>query len=339
MPLKDVKVSINIKKAAKLTALGKPVILAKFDGPQSYTSYSEAEAVGEVFGKDTIVHKLAETLLNQGDTSTATIAIATYNPTAEDPEAVTSAKDALVRYYDEDWYFVVSDTMVASELKEIADYVEGQGFKIHGTTVDQQETLKSLQTYLYDRTFCMYHLTPGEYPAEALIGGHGSKDVGSITYKDKKLVGITPQEVTTAELADIEKLNAFMYVSKFGYNVTSEGTVLSGEFIDVMHSKDWIKVNVETAIQHVLLSSDKIAYDDGDIQLLATAVENVLLAAVAQRMIARDEDNQPLYTINTVKRADTNPADRAARVYKGLSFSFELAGAIHSAEIKGEIVI
>lgn len=336
MPLKDVTVKIDIKKAAKLIGLGKPLILAKFDGDQTYKSYSEPEAVDEVFGKESIVSKLATTLLKQGDTSTETIAIATYNPTGEQ---ATTAADTLSKYYNEDWYFVVEDTQVLEEVKAIANVVEGEGVKMHGTTTSVKTSLEELAKGKYDRTFSMFHETPNEYPTEALIGGHGSKEVGSITYKDKKLVGITPQEVTTAELADIEALYSFMFVPKFGVNATSEGTVLSGEYIDVIHSKDWIKINVEAAVQQVLLTNEKVPYTDKGIILLATAVENVLKAAYMQGMIAETDDGEPDYTIKTLKRSETNPADRAARVYKGLSFTFGLAGAIHAAKINGEIVI
>lgn len=336
MPLKDVTVKIDIKKAAKVVALGKPLILAEFAGPQTYKSYSEPETVEAIFGKDSVVSKLATTLLKQGDSSTATIAIATYDTNA-DP--ASTAVDALNKYYDEDWYFVVEDTQVLEEVKAIADVVEGEGVKMHGTTTKVIESLEALNNMKYDRTFTMFHKTVDEYPTEALIGGHGSKDVGSITYKDKKLVGITPQEVTTAELADIEALNSFMYVPKFGVNVTSEGTVLSGEYIDVIHSKDWIKINVENAVQNVFTINEKVAYTNKGILLLEVAVENVLKAAYTQGMIAENDDGQPSYEIKTLKRSETNPADRAARIYKGLSFNFELAGAIHAAQISGEIII
>lgn len=339
MPLKDVNVVINIRKAARLIALGKPVILAKFDGPTTYTSYSEPDAVAEVFGRDSVAHKLATTILKQGDTSTETLAILTYNPTATTPAVAKTAAQALETYFGEDFYFVVADTQVPEEVRAIADVVERQGVKIFATTVTTMEALELLETYKYDRTFAMYHETPNEYPAEALIGGHGSKPTGSITYKFKKLVGITPQNFTTAKVADIEALYSFVYAEKFGTNETTEGTVLSGEYIDVIHSKDWIKINIERALQEVLSRNDKVAFDSTGTALIETAIENVLKAAAFNGMIAVGENGQYMYSISMPKRSETNPADRAARELKGGSFTFELAGAIHRIAINGEIVV
>jgi len=337
MPLKDVKVSINIRKAARLVGLGKPLILARFAGPSTFKNYSEPEAVAEAFGEGSIAHKLATTLLKQGDTSPAVLAIATYDPDATDDTPKTAAA-ALSQHFDEDFYFITADTQVVAEVKAIADVVEGEGLKIFATTVTTMEDLEELEKYKYDRTFAEYHETPGEYPAEALVGGHGSKDVGSITYMNKSLVGITPQEFSAAKLSEIEALNSFAYVQKAGFNATSEGTMLSGEYIDVIHSKDWLVVNGTQALQEQLIRNDKVAYTDKGFVILAQALENVLKAGVTQGMISVT-DNIPDYTISTLSRAETNPADRAGRVYKGLSFSFNLSGAVHAANIIGEMVI
>lgn len=336
MPLKDVNVTINIQKASKLVGLGKPLILAKFTGESTYKNYSDSADVAKDFGADTVVHKLSKALINQGNTAPAKIAIATYDPAAT--PAVTAA-DVLTKYYDEDWYFIVSDTQVVTEVKAIADVVEGKGVKMHGTTATTLEALTTLKGYNYDRTFAMLHTTVDEYVAEGLIGAVGSRDVGSITWKFKTVNGMTPQQLTEDELKDIHALNGFAYVTKSGVPQTSEGVVLSGEYIDVIHSKDWIKINIEEAVQKVFLKNGKVSYTDGGITLLSNAVKSILKAAYDNGMIAEDADGNPSYSVSTVSRADTPAIDRESRVYNGLSFTFELAGAIHEANITGEIII
>ncbi|MEG0381530.1 MAG: hypothetical protein RR603_07510, partial [Kurthia sp.] len=204
MPLKDVKVKVNVRKAARLTGLGKPLILAKFTGPSTFKNYSEPEAVAEAFGEDTTAHKLAKTILKQGDTSPEVLAIATYDPAALD--GPTTAAKALEKYFDEDFFFITADTQVQEEVIAIADVVEGEGLKIFGTTVTTIEALKALAVKKYEYSFAMYHETVNEYPAEALIGGSGSKDVGSITWMNQRLVGITPQDFNAAKLSEIEAL-------------------------------------------------------------------------------------------------------------------------------------
>lgn len=333
---RDVTVSIAVKKAARLTGLGKPVLLARFNGPVTFTNYSEPDAVAEVFGKDSVAHKIATALLKQGETSPEVMAIITYDPTNETNP--TTAAEALQERFDDDFYFVVADTQVPSEVKAIATVVEGEGMKIFGTTVTTQEALDELAFMKFERTFAMYHETPGEYPEAALIGAAGSLDAGSQTYKFKNLVGITPQLFTRAKSSEIHAKFGFVFEPCSGDNNTSEGTMLSGDFIDEVQSRDWLVINGAQAIQEVLNNSPKVPYTDRGFVMLSDALRNVLNAGYTQGMIA-EVDGLPGYTITAIPRADTNPADRAARLYGGLAFSFEFSGAVHKVKVNGEMVI
>lgn len=335
---RDVTVNIAVKKAARLTGLGKPVLLAKLAGPTTFTNYSEPEAVAEVFGEDTVAHKIATALLKQGETSPEVMAIITYDPEAVDDTAEKTAAKALEKHFDDDFYFITADTQVVEEVKAIATVVEGEGIKIFGTTVTTQEALDELELLKITRTFAPYHETPGEYVAEALIGAAGSLDAGSQTYKFKNLVGITPQLFTRAKSAEIHAKNSFIFEPNAGDNNTSEGTTLSGDFIDEVQSRDWLIINGAQAIQEVLNNSPKVPMTDRGFVILGDALRNVLNAGYSQGMIS-DTDGIPDYTITTIARADTNPADRAAREYKGLSFSFGFAGAIHRVNVVGEMII
>lgn len=335
---RDVTINIAVKKAARLTGLGKPVLLARFKGPTTFTNYSEPDAVAEVFGKDSVAHKMATALLKQGETSPAVMAIITYDPAPEPPAVAVSAAEALQERFDDDFYFITADTQVVEEVKAIATVVEGEGIKIFGTTVTTQEALDELEFLKFTRTFAPYHETPGEYVAEALIGAAGSLDAGSQTYKFKNLVGITPQLFTRAKSSEIHAKNSFIFEPNAGDNNTSEGTTLSGDFIDEVQSRDWLIINGAQAIQEVLNNSPKVPYTDRGFVILGDALRNVLNAGYSQGMIS-DTDGIPDYTITTIARADTNPADRAAREYKGLSFSFGFAGAIHKVRVSGEMII
>lgn len=325
MPRKDVNVTIDIQKSSKLVGLGKPVILAKFTGEPSYKSYGESEAIGEVFGVDTVVYNIAKTMLNQGDSSPEKIAIATYN------EDVTAA-EVLRKYLFEDWYFATADTQVISEIKAIADVVETQDVKQYAVTVATVDDLTTLHAQNYKQTFVAVHKTVNEYVAEGLVGAVGSKEVGSVTYKFKTINSITPQDFTDDEIKDIHALNGFVYITKSGVPQTSEGKTLNGEYIDVVHAKGWVIVNTEESIQNVFATNDKVPYTDDGINLLALTVEDKLIQAVGMGMILEDG-----YSIEAKMRDEVEPIDRETRVYNGLTFSFELTGAIHETNIKASI--
>lgn len=333
MPLKDVSVIINIKKPAALEGLGTPLILAQKAGASTFKIYGDVNGVKADFADTTDAYKAAYKALMQGDTSTAKVAIATYDGTE-----VTAAQ-ALEKYYDEDWYFVSLATGAVADYVAISDLVEGHGFKIAAHTVDNLEDLGTLSAKKYDRTLVMMHDKLEQYPHLALIGGHSSKPVGSITYKFKRLIGVDPAPYDTTTLLAIHALNGFAYVSKGGQYQTSEGTMLSGEYIDVIHGKDWVKVNMENAIAQLFANNDKISFDDVGIPRIEGEARTILEIAGQQGIIALDDAGQPLYTLTALNRAQTNAADRVDRHYKGLSFSLELAGAIHEATVYGEMVV
>ncbi|GGA31085.1 DUF3383 family protein [Psychrobacillus lasiicapitis] len=333
MPLKDVTVIINIKKPSALIGLGTPLILAEKAGEPSFKIYGDIEGVKADFAEDTDPYKAARVAFKQGDTSTAKVAIATYDGTE------VTAAEALEQYYNEDWYFVSLATGTVADFIAISDVVEGEGFKIAAHTVDSLEDLTTLSAKKYDRTFVMMHDKLEQYPHLALIGGHGSKPVGSITYKFKKLIGVDPAPYDATTLLGIHALNGFAYVAKNGNYQTSEGTVLSGEYIDVIHGKDWVKVNMEQAISTLFINNDKIAFDDVGIPQIEGEARTILEIAGQQGIIAADDAGQPLYTLTAKDRAQTSAQDRVERHYKGLSFSLELAGAIHEATVYGEMVV
>lgn len=333
MPLKDVNVVIDIQKSSKLVGLGKPVILASFPGPSTYKSYGELEDVATDFGLDTIVHKIAKILLNQGEASPEKIAVLTYDPQGETDK---TAAEVLEKNFFQDFYFVTADTQVTEEIIAIADVVEGKGVKMYGATVATKEAAQALYAKAYEHTFIGFHTAVGGYLSEGLIGAVGSKLVGSATWKFKTVNGLDAEDISESDLADLHALNVQAYVTKSGVPQSSEGKVLSGEYIDVIHSKDWIKINIEEAVQNVFATNDKVAYTNEGIALLSLAIEGVLLTANEQGMLNR-VDGVPVYEIIAKSRDEVEAVDRETRIYKGLTFNFELSGAIHEAEIKGAI--
>lgn len=337
MPLQDVKVIIDIKKPSSLIGLGTPLILASKTGTQFYKEYFDLEAVKSDFADSTDAYKLAKQVFDQGDYRPHKVAIATYDLAAT-PTAINPV-DALEKYYYNDWYFVMLDTGVVADYKAISDVVEAKAIKMAAHMVDDSADYIALKAESYDRTIVFYHDDLDELPHAALIGSVGSKPVGSVTWKFKTLKFVKPQDLSTTEVNDVHSNGAIAYVNKAGINQTSEGIVVSGEFIDVIHGKDWVKLNIEQQVQYLLSTSDKIPYTDAGIALIEGAVKTVLEIAGQNGIIASDDSGNYMYSINALGRNEVLASDRAARKYNGLSFTFDLAGAIHEATIYGEIVI
>ncbi|MGE7716960.1 DUF3383 family protein [Priestia megaterium] len=337
MPLQDVTVSIELRKPSGLIGLGKPLILAEKAGASTFKTYSSIDTVKPDFAETTEVYKKADAIFAQ-DHRPATLAIVTYDPAATDTDPKT-ATEAIAKYYDHDWFFLLTADIELTDEVAIADYVEGKKFKMYVVKTTDAASRNAFKVKDYDYVIDFYHPTADEQADAVLVGELGSQDVGSISWKFKSLTGITVLDINADELAAIHEDGAIAYVKKAGINQTSEGITVSGEYIDVMHGKSWVKTNMENSVQFAFANNGKVSFDSRGIALFDSAATTVLQQAFAQGIIAADEDGNPIYTVTTVPRSETLPADRASRVYNGLSFSFELAGAIHSAEIKGEILV
>ena len=120
---------------------------------------------------------------------------------------------------------------------------------------------------------------------------------------------------------------------------TSEGKTMSGEFIDACMDH-WVKSNIETNVQRLLSTTDKLTFDSNGIALLDTTVANVLETAFNNGIVdIVDETGVGNYSVTALGRQDLNPDDIAARNYKGLSFKYKRSGAIHTVDVTGTIEV
>lgn len=331
MPLQDVTIEIAIAKAAGLIGFGKPLIVGQKLGGASYKNYSDLEELtADGFDDTTAVYQKAQALLAQ-EGKPSIFAVAAY-----DAEAGETAADLVRELADQDWYFLITTATEAAEIEAVADVVEGLQ-KVYSAQVTGLTGLQTFNSKKYDRTFVAVHPVEDEHIDAANVGENGNKDVGSITWKFKTLSGITPQKLGTAELQDIHNAGGYAYVTKAGKNQTSEGTLVSGEYIDVQHGKDWIQSNGENAIQQALQNNPKLPFTNAGISTLEAAMTNVLRQGYTQGIIADDADGQADYTLNFPTMDQVSAADRAQRTYTGATFEFTLAGAIHQARVKGTI--
>lgn len=329
----DVIVTIDIQRPTPKLGFGKPLILGSSEAGHGYKSYSDLAGVLVDYPTSTEEYKAAAALLGQGDDSPAEIAIVSRK-TGATPETL---EDLLPTLFTKDWYFLVTTSTAVADITEIAEAVEQDNSRQFFFRTSSKVDLATILAEGYTRTTGFYHTDTTKYPEAAWIGRTGSADVGSVTWKFKTLTGIQPLDIDAIELAAIHALGANTYVTKAGDNVTSEGKTVSGEYIDIIHARDYLVYSIQYAIQKRLNAMPKIPYDDSGIAVLEGETRTILKRADNQGMIARDADGLPLYSTSFMSRAEVDPADREAREYNDGTFTFELAGAIHTAKIKGTI--
>lgn len=260
----------------------------------------------------------------------------------------------LGEYFARDWRQLVycSNSFDLKQVEKVAAMIESaEEMKIMfcGIVYFENDVTRKLSK-AYER---VYQLASGEQgvdnaetrieacaAAAALVAVTCGKPVGSFTYKNMQLAYCTPVEnISRSELNIYHDANVNVLVTKAGYDVTSEGKTLSGEYLDIIDTKDWLITQIEYQLQQALIINDKIPYDNNGISLLENVVVNILQDAYNNGMIATDDDGNAAYTVDFAPRSATKASDREVRRYVEGNFTFDLAGAIHTVTVNGTIRI
>lgn len=248
---------------------------------------------------------------------------------------------------DDDWYGLVYTERTQSDVEAIAGYIETVR-KIFGTasadadiagTTDAADTTTVaavLKAAAYARTFVMYLSNAAtQYPEAALLGVLLPLDPGSYTAKFKTLSGITRDVNTSTQRTNILAKNATQYTTVGGQNITEDGKVSEGEFIDVIIFVDWLEARITEGVYGKLVNTPKLPFTDAGIGVVEAEINKVLQDGITLGGIAPD----PAFSISVPKAADVSAGDKAARTLNNVTFQATLAGAIHAVTINGTVTV
>lgn len=252
-------------------------------------------------------------------------------------EGISEGITKLIEEGRSDFFFITTTANENETIKSVAD-LANKNSKLYAVTINDIEQAKTLGQEVnsvvegtYDNTFVYYHPDPDAYLAEAMAVIM-SFDIGGKTAKFKQVKGVKNSNVSNTDLAELHNLNIQSYVEKLGVLQTTDGKVLSGEYIDVVLGDYWIRFRLEEALQRLAISEKKIPYTDRGIAMLVGETEKVLSRAVDQGII---EDGQ--YKIDYRKRKDVPFNDVALRKYDYIVWTAMLQGAIHQGQISGVV--
>lgn len=339
MALSDVNVIIDLVKPIGSVGFGIPLILE--ENASKAVEYTECDSLADVvaagYTETTKVYKTATLMLMQNN---APKKIAVCSTTGTTVSWLTDVANTA-----KDWRDLVvvaggtDEIDVASIMTSMETLGEEGIHKLFFASLElNDETVFNVNEI--ERTVLFYCNSTEEFPVPvaALVGATAGKTAGSITYKNMILKGISPQSLTSIQVENIHDKGGITFVTKAGDNVTSEGKVAGGDFIDVIDGNDFVISNIAYKVQKTLNSLDKVAYTNNGITVIENAVIDVLREAYINGIIAENEDGTPAYTVNFARREDTTEADRAERKYTGGQFAYYLAGAIHTVDpIRGEV--
>lgn len=318
----DVKVKIDLTRpyAIKL-GFGYPLILSVGTAIEyaECTKLAEVETAG--FAADSDTYKAAALMLSQ------------KNPPVKIAVCGVAATSDLGEIKNKPWRQLVTVGLEAADVTAILTYINQTPDKMYFATVSKVDGLAALGTS--ERVIGFVHADP--LAGAALAGEAAGHTAGSITYKNLILTGIEPMTLTDEEIDAIHSANGITFVTKAGDNVTTEGKVMSGEYVDIIDSQDYVIQQMEYKTQKVLNTANKVPYDNNGIALLESVAVEVMQDAYNNGIIGNKEDGTPAYEVSYALVESVSDEDKSIRKYLDGQFNFTLAGAIHEVEVTGEI--
>nr|WP_289765394.1 DUF3383 family protein [uncultured Acetatifactor sp.] len=181
-----------------------------------------------------------------------------------------------------------------------------------------------------------------EYAALAWMAKCFGYDPGTETWNMKELASIVPSALGTDEKKLLEENGINSFRRYAGSNITFGGNMLSGEWIDVIRFRDWLKAEMQINVFNALKTNRKVPFTDGGIGLIEGQMESTLskgqtIGGIAPTEYDSDDYEIPGYTVTVPLASDLTEAERKSRKLTGCRYTARLAGAIHIVEIHGNL--
>lgn len=319
----------SIRSGVDSSDLAKGLLLRKVDSTSGavYREYRDADAVSTDYSANKDVLAKAKAYFAQKNHSDR-IAILDYDPLKVDA--------SLKAFWYFNWTFAVQSTSkIDAAAKTISNIFEANKDHLLVLQSNLVSDFSLIQGQEY--TIGVKHDTAEAMDA-ALIGAVATLPVGSVTWKFKQLVGITPESLTSAEIKGINAVNVMAYEVMNSQGQTSEGKTMSGEYIDTVHGIIWVRSTMQGKLEEFLQANGKIPYDQTGITRLSGIVIQVLEQAYQQGIIQQNEaTGKGDYSVRTSPRSAQSKEDLSNRQYGGIGFNYHAADAVHNLKVNGEV--
>lgn len=351
----DVVVKLTVSSPTAVTGLGNLMIITQTgasvpanatanDGlltnitddttKSAFKTYTSLDALSKDYPSTTTVYKKAAAYFDQENASDR-ISVMSY--------ATGKVEDSLRAFWNQDWTFAVwdgngsTDTASATLADQTAAATLFEAQEDHILVLQREQASEfSSMTKGNDYTVgCVHSLA--EPMDAALVGACASLTVGSITWKFKELHDVTPEDLTAGQVTAITAAHCIAYANVHGRAQTTEGTVLSGEYIDEIHGEMWVKVNLEANLESLLQSNPKVPYDATGIAMIQGVVTSTLQTATDQGIILVNDNGKGDFSVSSTPRSAQSATDLSSRHYAGCTFRYTPSGAVHTVEVNGVV--
>jgi hypothetical protein len=188
----------------------------------------------------------------------------------------------------------------------------------------------------YDRTFLMYNAgADTTFPEAAWMGRKLPPVPGSAQWIHAQLVGPTPDKLTAAQIGYLEAKKVNYYVRISGRNVTKQGWVSDGTFIESTVLIDWTKSRIQERIFFRMVNSEKLPSDNPGLAVIQNDIYSVLYEGVNNGGFGKDP--APYCYVPDILEVDPNL--RAQGIVDGIKFRVREVISINKVIINGTVYI
>lgn len=311
--------------------------------------------------KVTAAPDAADTLTLTADTAGIPFVASLESPGSDLTQAVTTPNVGIpedlqaVTELDPDWYCLLIPERDNQSILTAAQVIEAQRRMFAAQSGDanivdlapgtpSSDVAARLAALGYARTHLWYEPDASDSLAAAIVGRMLPEIPASNTWKFKQLSGVAATALTDTQLLNLrgdpqgasQGKAANAYVPLAGLSITQEGTVASGEFIDVIRGVDKLVSRIQFLTLSLQVSEPKVNYDNRGIGLLSGKVREAIEESTREGLLAVDPAPE-VVSPNALDIASVDKATRALSGSNAITFSATLAGAIHANEVTGTI--
>ena len=269
--------------------------------------------------------------------------------------------------YDNLWYTVSMYSHIEADVLAMAVVIEAE-YKLYVTSTQASEALVAipegqvaasddipgkLEELNYDRTACFYNAAADSKFIEVAVAGKKLTAVpGATTWMYTLLAGQASDNLSPSQSVILLGKNCNTYEDFAGTDMIREGTVASGEFIDVMRGSDELRNRIQIEVFRALVvaanGGSKISLTDDGVAQLTAIVETELRRSAENDFIQELVDVKDSagkiksvagYVVEASLVSSLPANQRALRQAPDIRFAAVLAGAIHKVVVRGNLTV
>lgn len=298
---------------------------------------------------------LAATKYFAASSNPSEVAIGVQNTGETALQAITAC-----RTFNNEWYAAMIIGADDNDHEAVAAYIEGLGVdqpSMYLFQTDNADVLSAASGNIFETLSGeAYKRTLGQYSTQvyAIAGtlgypmGQVSDFAGSyFTLMFKAFPGVTAEDITSAQLANIKTNKGNAYVSRgTGRNGLEEATMFSGNYFDEILYLDKLVNEIQTNVGDLLYQTPRVPQTESGMAQLRTVIGQACQKLVNIGLIAPGQwtgasllslqtgDTLPTgYLVLSDSISSQNQSDRESRIAPPIYVAVKLGGAIQSVLI------